>query len=205
MQILIGKKLGMTQIFAESGEATAVSVIQAGPCPVVQVKTPETDGYSAIQIGFGEAKARRVGKPLEGHFKRGSIAPCRVLREVRVQDASQFKVGDMIDLKILEGVKRVDVSGVSKGRGFAGTIRRHNFKRGPETHGCKNVREPGSVGQNSTPSRIFKGKRLPGRMGGEKTTVRNLKVVLVDAENNLLFVRGAVPGANKGFVFIRKA
>lgn len=205
MQVLIGKKLGMTQIFAETGEATAVSVIQAGPCPVVQVKTPETDGYSAIQIGFGAAKASRVGKPMEGHFKRASIAPCRVLKEVRVQDASQFKVGDMIDLKVLEGVKRVDVAGVSKGRGFAGTIRRHNFQRGPETHGSKNVREPGSVGQNSTPSRILKGKRLPGRMGGENTTVRNLKVVLVDAENNLLFVQGAVPGANNGFVFIRKA
>jgi large subunit ribosomal protein L3 len=195
----------MTQIFAETGEATAVSVIQAGPCPVVQVKTPETDGYSAIQIGFGAAKASRVGKPLEGHFKRASIAPCRVLKEVRVQDASQFKVGDMIDLKVLEGVKRVDVAGVSKGRGFAGTIRRHNFQRGPESHGSKNVREPGSVGQNSTPSRIHKGKRLPGRMGGENTTVKNLKVVLVDAENNLLFVQGAVPGANNGFVFIRKA
>lgn len=205
MQVLIGKKLGMTQIFAETGEATAVSVIQAGPCPVVQVKTPETDGYSAIQIGFGAAKASRVGKPLEGHFKRASIAPCRVLKEVRVQDASQFKVGDMIDLKVLEGVKRVDVAGVSKGRGFAGTIRRHNFQRGPESHGSKNVREPGSVGQNSTPSRILKGKRLPGRMGGENTTVKNLKVVLVDAENNLLFVQGAVPGANNGFVFIRKA
>lgn len=205
MQVIIGKKLGMTQIFAETGEATPVSVIQAGPCPVVQVKTPETDGYSAIQIGFGETKARRVGKPLEGHFKRASTALCRVLKEVRVPDAMQFKVGDVIDVKIFEGAQRVHVAGISKGRGFAGTIRRYKFKRGPETHGCKNVREPGSVGQNSTPSRIFKGKRLPGRMGGEKTTVKNLKLVLVDAENNLLFVRGAVPGANNGFVFIRRA
>jgi len=205
MQLLIGKKLGMTQIFAESGEATPVSVIKAGPCPIVQVKTPEKDGYSAIQIGFGEAKASRVGKPLDGHFKRASVAACRVLKEVRIQDASQFKVGDVIDVKIFEGAQRVDVAGVSKGRGFAGTIRRHHFKRGPETHGCKNVREPGSVGQNTTPARILKGKRLPGRMGGANTTVRNLKVVLIDAENNLLFVQGAVPGANNGFVFIRKA
>jgi large subunit ribosomal protein L3 len=204
-QVIIGKKLGMTQIFADSGEATPVSVIQAGPCPIVQVKTPDKDGYSAIQIGFGETTARRVGKPLEGHFKRASVTPCRVLKEVRVQDAGQFKIGDVIDVKILEGAKRVHISGVSKGRGFAGTIRRYNFKRGPESHGSKNVREPGSVGQNTTPARILKGKKLPGRMGGVNTTVKNMKVVLIDAENHLLFVRGAVPGANNGFVFIRKA
>ncbi len=204
MKLLIGKKLGMTQIFAESGEATPVSVIKAGPCPIVQVKTPEKDGYSAIQIGFGETKSRRVRKPIEGHFKRASVAACRVLKEVRVVDANQFKVGDVIDVKIFEGANRVDVAGVSKGRGFAGTIRRHHFKRGPETHGCKNVREPGSVGQNTTPARILKGKRLPGRMGGTKTTVKNLKLVLIDAENNLLFVEGSVPGANNGLVFIRK-
>ena len=202
--ILIGKKLGMTQIFAQSGEVTPDSVIQAGPCPVVQVKTPEKDGYSAIQIGFGEAKAVRVGKPVEGHFKRASIKPCRLLKEVRVKDAGQFKIGDVIDVRIFEGTKQVHVSGVSKGRGFAGTIRRYHFKRGPETHGSKNVREPGSVGQNTTPARILKGKRLPGRMGGEKTTVKNMKVVLIDAENHLLFVKGAVPGANNGIVFIRK-
>ena len=204
MQVLIGKKLGMAQIFAPTGEATPVSVIQAGPCPIVQVKTPETDGYSAIQIGFGEVKKTRVRKPLEGHFKRASVAPCKVLKEVRVTNAGEFKVGDVLNVKIFEGIDRVDVAGVSKGKGFAGTIKRHNFQRGPETHGCKNVREPGSVGQNTTPARILKGKRLPGRLGGENTTVRNLKVVLIDAENNLLFVEGAVPGANNGIVFIRK-
>jgi len=204
MQVLIGKKLGMAQIFAPTGEATPVSVIQAGPCPIVQVKTPETDGYSAIQIGFGEVKKTRVRKPLEGHFKRASVAPCKVLKEVRVTNAGEFKVGDVLNVKIFEGIDRVDVAGVSKGKGFAGTIKRHNFQRGPETHGCKNVREPGSVGQNTTPARILKGKRLPGRLGGENVTVRNLKVVLIDAENNLLFVEGAVPGANNGIVFIRK-
>lgn len=204
MQVLIGKKLGMAQIFAPTGEATSVSVIQAGPCPIVQVKTPETDGYSAIQIGFGEAKKTRVRKPLEGHFKRASVAPCKVLKEVRVSNPGEFKVGDVLNVKIFEGIDRVDVAGVSKGKGFAGTIKRHNFRRGPETHGCKNVREPGSVGQNSTPARILKGKRLPGRMGGDNTTVKNLKVVLIDAENNLIFVKGAVPGANNGIVFIRK-
>jgi len=205
MQLLIGRKLGMTQIFEESGAATPVSVIQVGPCPIVQVKTPETDGYSAIQIGFDEKKRSRVSKPLEGHHKRAGIAPCRVLKEVRVEDPDQFKVGDMLDVKMFEGTDRVHVVGVSKGRGFAGTVRRHNFTRGPETHGSMNIREPGSVGMCATPSRIFKGKRLPGRMGGRRTTVRNLKLVQVDAENNLLYVKGAVPGANNGIVFIRRA
>jgi len=204
MQVLIGKKLGMAQIFAPTGEATSVCVIQAGPCPIVQVKTPQTDGYSAIQIGFGEVKKSRLRKPMEGHFKRASVAPCKVLKEIRLADVGTFKVGDVLDVKIFEGIDRVDVAGVSKGKGFAGTIKKHNFQRGPETHGCKNVREPGSVGQNTTPARILKGKRLPGRLGGENTTVRNLKVVLIDAENNLLFVRGAVPGANNGIVFIKK-
>jgi large subunit ribosomal protein L3 len=141
---------------------------------------------------------------MEGHFKRASVAPCKVLKEIRLAEVGAFKVGDVLDVKMFEGAERVDVAGVSKGKGFAGTIRRHNFQRGPETHGCKNVREPGSVGQNTTPARILKGKRLPGRMGGENTTVKNLKVVLIDAENNLLFVKGAVPGANNGIVFIRK-
>ena len=204
MQILIGKKLGMTQIFAKTGEATPVSVIQAGPCPIVQVKTPETDGYSAIQIGFGEAKKSRVSKPAAGHFNRASLAPLRVLKEVRVADAGQFKVGDVLNVKIFEGAERVNVAGVSKGRGFAGTLKRYHFHRGPETHGCKNVREPGSVGANSTPARILKGKRLPGRMGGKNRTTRNLKVVQIDAENNLIFVMGSVPGANNGIVFIRR-
>ena len=204
MQALIGKKLGMTQIFAETGDATPVSVIQAGPCPIVQVKTPERDGYSAIQIGFGEAKKNRVSKPAAGHFNRASLAPLRVLKEVRVADASQFKVGDVLNVKIFEGAERVDVAGVSKGRGFAGTIKRYHFQRGPETHGCKNVREPGSVGANTTPARILKGKRLPGRMGGKNRTTRNLKIVQIDAENNLIFVMGSVPGANNGIVFIRR-
>lgn len=205
MEILIGKKLGMTQVFEDSGRLTPVSVIQAGPCPIVQVKTVEKDGYSAIQIGFSEVKDKRVSKPLKGHFKKGSVPPCRVLREIRVEDASQYKVGDSLDVKIFEGTETVHVAGDAKGRGFAGTIKRHNFTRGPGTHGSKNVREPGSVGMCATPSRIFKGKKLPGRMGGQRTTVKNLKLVQVDVENNLLFVKGAVPGANDGFVFVRKA
>jgi large subunit ribosomal protein L3 len=205
MNILIGKKLGMTQIFEESGNVTPVSVIQAGPCPIVQVKTVEKDGYSAIQIGFGDAKEKRVPGGRLGHFKKAGVAPCRVLQEVRVDDPSEYKVGDALDVSLFEDAKRVHVAGSTKGRGFAGTVKRHRFSRGPESHGSKNIREPGSVGMCATPSRIFKGKRLPGRMGGRRTTIKNLKVVQVDRENNLLYVKGAVPGANNGFVFLRKA
>lgn len=205
MNILIGKKLGMTQIFEESGTVTPVSVIQAGPCPIVQVKTVEKDGYGAIQIGFGDMKEKRVSGGRMGHFKKAGVAPCRVLQEVRVDDPGEYKVGDALDVSVFEGVQRVHVAGDTKGRGFAGTIKRHNFTRGPETHGSKNVRAPGSVGMCATPARIFKGKKLPGRMGGQRTTVKNLKIIQVDAENNLLYVRGAVPGANNSFVFVRSA
>jgi large subunit ribosomal protein L3 len=205
MELLIGKKLGMTQLFEESGTVTPVSVIQAGPCPIVQVKTVEKDGYGAIQIGFGDIREKRVSGGRKGHFKKAGVAACRVLQEVRVDDPSQYKVGDAIDVKLFEGTERVHIAGKAKGRGFAGVIKRHHFNRGPETHGSKNIREPGSVGLCATPSRIFKGKRLPGRMGGQRTTVKNLKIVQVDAENNLLYVKGAVPGANNSFVFVRKA
>lgn len=205
MEVLIGKKLGMTQIFEESGDMTPVSVIQAGPCSIVQIKTDEKEGYSSIQIGYGEAKESRVSKPMRGHYKRGGVAPCRVLKEIRVDDPGQFKVGDQLDVSLFEGAEHVHVAGVSKGKGFAGVVKRHNFSRGPETHGSKNIREPGSVGLCATPSRIFKGKRLPGRMGGRRTTVKNLKLVLVDTENNLLYIKGAVPGATNGFVYIHKA
>lgn len=204
MQLLIGKKLGMTQIFEESGDATPVSVIQAGPCPIVQVKTLDTDGYSAIQIGYGETKKSRVRKPAEGHFKRSGGKPARVLKEVRVENPAEFKVGDVLDVKVFEGAEHVSVVGISKGRGFAGTIKRHGFTSGPKAHGSKNIREPGSVGACATPSRIYKGKRLPGRMGGKRITVRNLKIVQIDAENHLIYVKGAVPGATNGIVFIRK-
>ena len=203
MALLIGKKIGMTQLFEESGKVVPVSVIEAGPCPVVQVKTPEKEGYAAIQIGFIEAKANRTTSPMKGHFEKAKVAAQRVLREERVEDASAFNVGDVLDVNVFEGVQRVDITGVSKGRGFAGTVKRHNFKRGRKTHGNKSYREPGSVGMCATPSRIFKGKRLPGRMGGVTRTVRNINVVQVDAENNLLFVKGQVPGANNGIVYIR--
>jgi len=205
MELLIGKKIGMTQLFEDTGKAVPVSVLQVGPCPVVQVKTPEKDGYSAVQIGFQEIKESRAGKPAAGHFAKANLKPHRVLREVRVEDASKYKVGDAVDLKAFDGAARVHVAGTTKGRGFAGTVKRHGFRIGRTTHGNKNQRAPGSVGNCATPSRIFKGKRLPGRMGGVLRTVKNLEVVQIDAENHLLFVRGAVPGANKGLVFVRKA
>lgn len=201
--MLIGKKIGMTQIFEESGRVVPVSVVVAGPCPIIQVKTPEKEGYAAIQIGFDETKQSRVNKPETGHFKKAGAAVRRILREIRVDDAGAFKVGDMLDVKLFEGAKIVHVTGTSKGRGFAGTIKRHNFQRGRKTHGNKNYREPGSVGSSAYPSRTMPGKRMPGRMGGVKRTTRNLTLVQIDAENNLLFIKGSIPGANNGIVFVR--
>jgi large subunit ribosomal protein L3 len=201
--MLIGKKIGMTQIFEASGRVVPVSVVEVGPCPIIQVKTPEKEGYGAIQIGFDETKASRVNKPEAGHFKQAGVPVRRILREVRVDDPTPFKVGDTLDVKLFEGAKIVHVTGTSKGRGFAGTIKRHNFERGRKTHGNKNYREPGSVGSSAYPSRIMPGKRMPGRMGGVKRTTRNLTLVQIDAENNLLFIKGSIPGANNGIVFVR--
>ena len=201
--MLIGKKIGMTQIFEESGRVVPVSVVEAGPCPIIQVKTPDKEGYAAIQIGFDEAKASRVNKAETGHFKKAGVTARRILREIRVEDPSTYKVGDTLDVKLFEGAKLVHVTGVSKGRGFAGTIKRHNFQRGRKTHGNKNYREPGSTGSSAYPSRIMPGKRMPGRMGGVKRTTRNLTLVQIDAENNLLFIKGSIPGANNGIVFVR--
>jgi len=205
MALLIGKKIGMTQLFDESGTVTPVTVIEAGPCSIVQVKTAGKEGYSAIQIGFIDAKESRTTSPMAGHFKRAGVKPLRFLREVRVDDASEFEVGGAVDVKAFEGVKKVHVTGTSKGRGFAGTVKRHHFRIGRRTHGNKSIREPGSVGSCATPSRIFKGKRLPGRLGGVTRTMKNLSVVQIDAENNLIFVKGAVPGANNGVVLVRTA
>jgi large subunit ribosomal protein L3 len=201
--MIIGRKLGMTQIFEDSGRVVPVSVIEAGPCPIVQVKTKDKEGYGAIQIGFDETKEARLSKPETGHLKKANVGPRRVLQEVRVEDPTAFKVGDAIDVKAFEGTKIVHVTGTSKGRGFAGTIKRHNFQRGRKTHGNKNYREPGSVGASAFPSRTFPGKRMPGRMGGVKRTTRNLTLVQIDAENNLLFIKGSIPGANNGIVFVR--
>jgi len=206
MKALLGKKLGMTQLFDEkTGEVTPVTVLQVGPCPVVQVKTKAAHGYEAVQICYGDVRATTVNLPRRGHFLQAGVAPRRLLREVRVEDASAYQVGQELKVDLFEGEKRVDVVGVSKGRGFAGTVKRHKFHTGSRTHGSRNYRAPGSIGSNSTPNRVFKGQRMPGHMGNVRVTVRNLTVTQVDAANNLLMVHGAVPGARNGLVLVRAA
>ena len=200
---IIGKKLGMTQVFDPSGRVIPVSVIEAGPCVVVQKKTVENDGYEALQYGFGDASAKSLKKPLTGHFKKADVALKRTLKEFRLEDISSMNVGDIIKADIFAEGEMVDVCGTSKGKGFAGTIKRWNNHRLKETHGTGPVhRHAGSNGSTSTPSRVFKGKKLPGHMGFERVTVQNLDVVKVDAENNLIAIRGAVPGPKNGIVYI---
>jgi large subunit ribosomal protein L3 len=199
---IIGKKLGMTQIFdQETGVVTAVTVIEAGPCPVVQVKTPETDGYSAVQLAFGAVKERKLPKPQAGHLKHAGVAPHRHLVEFRGTDG--LAVGDTVTVEAFEAGEAVKVSGRSKGKGFAGTIKRHNFGRGPKSHGSHNIRKPGSIGASATPSRVFRGMRMAGHMGDERVTQRGLRVAEVDVERNLLLIAGAVPGAVGGIVEVR--
>ena len=199
---IIGTKLGMTQIFdQESGKVTAVTVVEAGPCPVVQVKTPETDGYTAVQLAFGTVKEKRISKPEAGHLKKAGAGPHRHLVEIR--DAEGLAVGDTVTVEAFEAGEQIKVSGRSKGKGFAGTIKRHNFGRGPTSHGSHNVRAPGSIGASATPSRVFKGMRMAGHMGDARVTQRGLRVAEVDAERNLLLIAGAVPGSVGGVVEIR--
>jgi len=199
---IIGTKLGMTQIFdQESGKVTAVTVVEAGPCPVVQVKTPETDGYTAVQLAFGAVKEKRISRPEAGHLKKAGAGPHRHLVEIR--DAEGLAVGDNVTVEAFEPGELIKVSGRSKGKGFAGTIKRHNFGRGPTSHGSHNVRAPGSIGASATPSRVFKGMRMSGHMGDERVTQRGLKVAEVDVERNLLLIAGAVPGSVGGVVEIR--
>ena len=202
--MIIGRKLGMTQIFEESGKVVPVSVIEAGPCPIVQVKTKDKEGYTAIQIGFDETRESRMTKAEFGHLKKSNVGPRRVLREVRVDDPAAFKVGDAIDVKAFEGTKIVHVTGTSKGRGFAGTIKRHNFNAQDATHGNSvSHRAPGSIGQRQTPGRVFPGKKMSGHMGDEQQTTQGLEVVKVDAERGLIAIKGAVPGAPGGDVIVR--
>ncbi len=201
---IIGKKIGMTQIFDESGKVIPVTVLEAGPCVVSQKKTVENDGYAAIQVGFGDLKAHRVNKPMKGHFAKGNVAPKRTLREFRLENTDAYNVGDLIKADIFAVGDKVDVTGTSKGKGYAGGIKRWGLHRLKETHGSGPVaRHAGSNGSISDPSRVFKGKRLPGHMGAEQVTVQNLMVAKIDAENNLIAVKGAVPGPNGGIVVIR--
>ena len=199
---IIGTKFGMTQLFdAESGQVTPVTVIEAGPCPVVAVRTPETDGYTAVQLAFGAVKEKKLSRPRAGHLKAAGVAPHRTLIEFR--DAEGWNPGDTVTVEAFEQGDQVKVSGVSRGKGFAGTIKRHRFSRGPMSHGSHNVRAPGSIGASATPSHVYKGTRMAGQMGSQRVTQRGLQVVEVDAEKNLLLVRGAVPGAVGGVVEVR--
>ena len=200
---ILGRKLGMTQIFDETGKVIPVSVIEAGPCVVVQKKTAENDGYEAVQLGFGDATAKSLKKPLAGHFKKADVALKKTLKEFRLEDISGLNVGDIIKADLFAAGDIVDVCGTSKGKGFAGTIKRWNNHRLKETHGTGPVhRHAGSMGACSTPSRIFKGKGMPGHLGAERVTIQNLEVVKVDAENNLIAVKGAIPGPKNGIVTI---
>lgn len=200
---IIGKKVGMTQVFDQKGNVVPVTVIEAGPCPVTQKKTKENDGYVAVQMGFGDVSVKRVNKPLKGHFDKADVAPKKVLREFRFDDCDSFNIGDIIKADTFKPGDRVDVTGTSKGKGFAGVIKRWNFGRLKESHGTGPVtRRGGSIGANSSPSRVFKGKKSAGHMGAERVTVQNLDVVKVDEENNLIAVRGAVPGPRGSIVVL---
>jgi len=204
MKGILGTKLGMTQVFdSETGQMTAVTVIQAGPCPVVQVKTVDTDGYDAVQLAFGAAAERKVSKPERGHLEKAGAGPHRHLVELRGE--SGLTVGETVTVEAFEPGERVKVSGVSIGKGFQGTIKRHGFTRGPVSHGSHNVRKPGSIGASATPSRVFKGMRMSGRMGGVRVTQPGLVVHEVDVERDLLLIRGSVPGPASGLVEIREA
>ncbi len=191
---ILGTKLGMTQIFDEEGRSVPVTVVQAGPCPVAQVKTKETDGYTAIQIAFGAVKEKALSKPELGHLKKASLEPMRHLCEFRVDDVSAYELGQEITAASFESGQQVDITGTSIGRGFAGYQKRHNFKRGPMSHGSKNHRLPGSTGAGTTPGRIYPGKRMAGQMGNKQVTIRKSTIVKVDVERNLLLIKGAVPG-----------
>ena len=202
---ILGTKIGMTQIFNEDGRVIPVTVILAGPCTVVQKKTVETDGYDAVQVGFGEVKEKSLNKPQKGHFAKADTAAKKYLREFRLEDISALNVGDEIKADTFEVGEKVDVTGISKGKGFAGPMKRWGLHRGPMTHGSGYHRGSGSMGACSSPGRVMKGKKLPGHMGVEKVTVQNLEVVRVNAEENIILVKGAVPGSKGGLITIRNS
>ncbi len=202
MKAIIGKKVGMTQLFTEDGAVVAVTVIEAGPCPVVQVKTGAANGYDAVQLAYGESKPKHLTKPETGHLAKAGLGPHRHLREFR--GPTDLAVGDLVTVEAFGPGDHIKVTGTSRGKGFAGTIKRHNFKRGPVSHGSHNVRAPGSIGQSAWPARVWKGMRMSGRMGNEQVTQRGLVVVDADPTRNLLLVSGAVPGAPGSLVYVRE-
>ncbi|MDD4335195.1 MAG: 50S ribosomal protein L3 [Desulfotomaculaceae bacterium] len=199
---ILGRKIGMSQIFTDKGLAIPVTVIEAGPCTVVQIKTPGKDGYSAIQIGFGEKRERLFGKPLLGHFSKADVRPLRFLRELTVEEPEAYQVGQEIKADIFALGEKVDVVGTTKGKGFAGGIKRHGFHRGPMSHGSKYHRGPGSLGAKG-PARVYKGRKLPGHMGTDRVTVQNLEIIKVDVDRSLIAVRGAIPGPKGGLVLVK--
>jgi large subunit ribosomal protein L3 len=204
MTLILGRKQGMTHVFDEDGTQIGVTVVAAGPCAVTQVRTMEKDGYDAVQLGFGDTREKRVKRPQRGHFQKAGVAPKRFLREERLKAAAEIKVGDSVTVAAFTAGDLVDVIGTTKGRGFAGTIKRHGFQRGPKTHGSMNYRQPGSIGTKRI-GKLFPGKRMSGHYGDARHTTKNLEVVRVDADRNLLFLRGAVPGPNGGFVQVQTA
>jgi large subunit ribosomal protein L3 len=204
MSALLGKKIGMTNVFSAEGKLVPVTVVQVGPCVVTQVKTKETDGYNALQLGFDERPVGKLNKPIAGHLKKATDKGFRVLREIRTDDAQTVELGAAIGIDIFSVGDRVNVSGISKGRGFQGTIKRHGFSRGPETHGSRNHRKPGSIGNSAWPGKVFKGKKLPGHMGTNRETVKNLTIVDIRQDGNLLLVKGPVPGFKTGILEVHK-
>ena len=202
---ILGKKVGMTQVFTESGELVPVTVIEAKPNVVLQVKTVETDGYNAVQLGFDDKRNVLSNQPEQGHVKKADTIPKRFIREIRDAELGDVEVGSEITVETFKQGDIIDVTGTSKGKGFQGVIKRHNQSRGPETHGSRYHRRPGSMGQAADPARVFKGKKLPGRMGGQTTTIQNLEIVRVDADKNVILVKGNVPGPKKSMIEIRSA
>jgi len=201
---ILGIKIGMTQIFDEQGQAVPVTVVEAGPCTVLQKKNHASDGYNAIQVGFGNLKENRVNQPLKGHFKKANVKPLRFIREFRMENIDEYEIGQDIKVDVFAPGDIVDVVGTSKGKGFAGAVKRHNFARGSMGHGSKYHRRPGSLGAKG-PARVFKGRKLPGRLGGERVTVQGLKVVKVYPERNLILIKGSIPGPKKGLVLIKNS
>jgi large subunit ribosomal protein L3 len=201
---ILGKKIGMTQIFDDTGRAIPVTVVQAGPCVVIQKKTVATDGYEALQVGFEPIKEKKVNKPLRGHFSKAGVTPFRYVRELRLEDIQDYQVGQEIKADIFSPGEKVDVTGISKGKGFAGGIKRHGFHRGPMEHGSKYHRRPGSLAAKG-PARVFKGRRLPGHMGAERVTVLGLEVIKNDPGRNLLLIKGSVPGPRQGLLVIKNS
>ena len=202
---IIGRKIGMTQIFTENGNVIPVTVLEVGPCAVVQKKTVENDGYDAVQLGFEDIREKLVIKPIKGHFDKAQVAYKRVLREFALDNSADLKVGDILKADVFADGDKVDVTGISKGKGYQGTIKRHGFHTGPMAHGSGYHRHQGSMGANTDPSRVMKGKGMPGHMGSEQVTIQNLSVVKVDAENNLIAIKGAVPGPNGGRIIVKSA